>query len=307
MAIDMITSEQTTIPTPKRAVKKFTRSLAMIRKPKTNFFSLPGELRNKIYRYSMPSGKGISLDGHRFGQLLLHKPVIIFAEARLFQEAGSIYFLDNTFWFEQDTLNVTGVSLFEDILASHAPRLKKIGIRRHYTIGDMKPIVISFIVEIIKGRITIVRPSNEEIPFPGCPGYAKFRSPYAEPCRCEVRAIATRLAPRPNHRVNGYGLLHFLKSTRTGKSYFSFLFCGFRDVTTACGMPAATSNEHRASISSNHDRAPSTEQSSSSSSIEQSRFQEINTDIPVASPRTARKSTNILTHPLHSHEETSTQ
>ncbi|KAK4508038.1 hypothetical protein PRZ48_001775 [Zasmidium cellare] len=213
MAIDLITLQRIDLPLPQKAIKKAaTKSLTQIRKKKTNFFSLPGELRNKIYGYALPQGKGISLDGTSFQQLIFRRsPGIVFADVRLFKEAGSVYFLDNTFWFEQDTLNIAGFSVFEDVLGQHARRLKQIGIRRHYQIGDMKPITISFMVEIKNGRITIVRPTNEELPFPGVPGYAKFRSPYAEPCRCEVRAVATRLAPTSKRSANGLDLLDFVR------------------------------------------------------------------------------------------------
>ena len=64
MAIDLITLQPIDLPLPKKAIKKAaTKSLTQIRKKKTNFFSLPGELRNKIYGYALPRGKGISLDG----------------------------------------------------------------------------------------------------------------------------------------------------------------------------------------------------------------------------------------------------
>ena len=64
MALDLITLQPIDLPTPKRAARKFTKSLTVLRKQKINFFSLPGELRNKIYHYAMPQGKGISLDGN---------------------------------------------------------------------------------------------------------------------------------------------------------------------------------------------------------------------------------------------------
>lgn len=138
-------------------------------------------------------------------------PGIVFAQPRLFVEAGSIFFLENTFWFEDNTLNRAALEIFENAAGRHGDHLTKIGICRSYTIGDMKPIVITFTVEMIDGRVKVVRPDHEAMPFPGVPGYAKFTSPYTEPCRCQVRALAKKMTPTANRRVALPDLLDFVR------------------------------------------------------------------------------------------------
>lgn len=156
-------------------------------------------------------------------------PGIVFAQPRLFSEAGSIFFLENTFWFEDNTLNRAALEVLENAAGKHGDHLTKIGIRRSYAIGDMKPIVITFTVEMVNGRVKVVRPKNEVIPFPGVPGYAKFRSPYTEPCRCQVRALAKKMTPTSDRRVAMPDLLDFVREyigmTRTAGREQYFTIC----------------------------------------------------------------------------------
>lgn len=202
--------------------------MAPKRRQKKNFFSLPGELRNKIYREVLIQNQGIIMNQHRYVISCSHTstactdifsldqmaregpPPLLLATPQAGKESASIYWQENTFCFAQDTLSEEHLNWFESLLGNHVKGLTKIGVSRHFKIGDADPIKIRMLVEIINGRIVIVRPKGEVRPFPGCAGFAKFRSPYTEPCRCEVRRLAVACMPGQGKKPNGYHLLNFM-------------------------------------------------------------------------------------------------
>lgn len=119
-------------------------------------------------------------------------PNILYASERLNKECRRIFFEENYFTFQEDTLNQTALEKFRNVMHSSLKGMYRLGVHRRFYIGDLKtPFEVHFVAIITPKhgrRILIARPKNENRPFPGI--RSKIRGPYVEPCRCQVKRLA---------------------------------------------------------------------------------------------------------------------
>ncbi|EME49152.1 hypothetical protein DOTSEDRAFT_49466 [Dothistroma septosporum NZE10] len=196
------------------ATRPTTRPAQQRRRPRATFFSLPGELRNKIYRLALVKGRTIVLDADQLELLERGDPALLRSNNRVKAEAHRIYFEENMFRFTNESLTSSGITTFRLAIGNAYKNLKQISVRRSYQIGDMKPIVIAYHASIQyitergkkRPKIVIDRPRDEKMPFPGI--RSKMRGRCQEPCRCEVDTMAR--AWQLSDESSGLMLLEFL-------------------------------------------------------------------------------------------------
>lgn len=111
-------------------------------------FKLPGELRNRIYRYALHDAKhAIELTPSTWAS---HQPALLRASTQLRAEALPIFYLENVFAAEVRDWSARVQGRLRDLCAAHGLRLKH---RRHYFVGapDWGNLV-AWLREVFDGR-----------------------------------------------------------------------------------------------------------------------------------------------------------
>ena len=89
--------------------------------------NLPGELRNRIYRYVVVSSKPVILGQ---GMASAHRPILALVCRQLYKEVSSIHFEENKFIFYPGAFSLKFIDDFRRFAGVSAPKLRTVQILR---------------------------------------------------------------------------------------------------------------------------------------------------------------------------------
>ena len=102
---------------------------------KSALFRLPGEIRNRIYRYVAVREEPVELRGC-YGYYSLHSvprpPSLMSVCSTLFAEVKPIYYEENTFHFKNDAVGRDGQRIFRKRAGSSADKVISIAVSRYF-------------------------------------------------------------------------------------------------------------------------------------------------------------------------------
>ena len=112
---------------PTVTMLKRTRTGAASKEDTSPLLKLPGELRNRIYRYAVVSETPVFIEADPFGcHIMPGTPPLMLTCRKLYYEIKRIYYEDNTFCFTNSALRSQAIEQFSRMCGDSAARLRSV-------------------------------------------------------------------------------------------------------------------------------------------------------------------------------------